>query len=106
MTEYFHSEEYIQFLRKITPDNGRQHTANIQKFNVGGTADCPVFEGLFEFNQYTSGASIDGAVQLCLDETDIAINWSGGFHHAKKAEASGFCYVNGEYFFFLGGRGK
>lgn len=97
MTEYFHSEEYIQFLRKITPDNGRQHTANIQKFNVGGTADCPVFEGLFEFNQYTSGASIDGAVQLCLDEIDIAINWSGGFHHAKKAEASGFCYVNGEY---------
>ena len=22
------------------------------------------------------------------------INWSGGFHHAKKSEASGFCYVN------------
>ena len=26
--------------------------------------------------------------------TDIAINWSGGLHHAKKMEASGFCYVN------------
>ena len=25
---------------------------------------------------------------------DIAINWSGGLHHAKKGEASGFCYVN------------
>ena len=25
---------------------------------------------------------------------DIAINWSGGLHHAKKCEASGFCYVN------------
>ena len=25
---------------------------------------------------------------------DIAINWAGGLHHAKKAEASGFCYVN------------
>ncbi|KAH6941598.1 hypothetical protein HPB50_020626 [Hyalomma asiaticum] len=25
---------------------------------------------------------------------DIAINWSGGLHHAKKFEASGFCYVN------------
>lgn len=22
------------------------------------------------------------------------MNWSGGFHHAKKKEASGFCYVN------------
>jgi histone deacetylase 1/2 len=26
--------------------------------------------------------------------TDIAINWGGGLHHAKKSEASGFCYVN------------
>ena len=25
---------------------------------------------------------------------DIAINWAGGLHHAKKCEASGFCYVN------------
>ena len=26
--------------------------------------------------------------------TDIAVNWSGGLHHAKKGEASGFCYIN------------
>lgn len=25
---------------------------------------------------------------------DIAVNWAGGLHHAKKTEASGFCYVN------------
>ena len=25
---------------------------------------------------------------------DLAINWSGGLHHAKRQEASGFCYVN------------
>ena len=25
---------------------------------------------------------------------DVAINWSGGLHHAKKSEASGFCFVN------------
>ncbi len=24
----------------------------------------------------------------------MAINWSGGLHHAKKSEASGFCYIN------------
>jgi histone deacetylase 1/2 len=24
----------------------------------------------------------------------VAINWAGGLHHAKKCEASGFCYVN------------
>jgi len=26
--------------------------------------------------------------------SDIAINWGGGLHHAKKHEASGFCYIN------------
>ncbi len=35
-----------------------------------------------------------GAVKLNKQATDIAINWAGGFHHAKKSEASGFCYVN------------
>ena len=28
------------------------------------------------------------------EETDIAINWTGGLHHAKKCSASGFCYIN------------
>jgi histone deacetylase HOS2 len=41
-----------------------------------------------------AGASIDAARKLCNEESQIAINWSGGLHHAKKAEASGFCYVN------------
>jgi len=33
-------------------------------------------------------------VKLNKQQTDIAINWAGGLHHAKKSEASGFCYVN------------
>lgn len=28
------------------------------------------------------------------DMADTVINWAGGLHHAKKSEASGFCYVN------------
>jgi acetoin utilization deacetylase AcuC-like enzyme len=38
----------------------------------------------------------EGAARLSRDKCDIAINWAGGLHHAKKGEASGFCYVNGE----------
>ena len=33
-------------------------------------------------------------MQLNNNVCDIAVNWSGGLHHAKKFEASGFCYVN------------
>ena len=60
--------------------------------NVG--EDCPVFDGLYEFCQLSAGGSVAGAVKLNKQQTDIAVNWAGGLHHAKKSEASGFCYVN------------
>eukprot|EP00941_MAST-03F_sp_MAST-3F-sp1_P000212 g212.t1 len=88
----FHSDDYINFLRTITPDNMGEYLRQLQRFNVG--EDCPVFDGLFEFCQiYTSG-SIGGAVRLNAERADICVNWAGGLHHAKKSEASGFCYVN------------
>jgi histone deacetylase 1/2 len=88
----FHSDDYVNFLRLITPDNMADYVRQLQRFNVG--EDCPVFDGLFEFCQiYTSG-SIGGAARLNQGASDIVINWSGGLHHAKKSEASGFCYIN------------
>lgn len=64
----------------------------MQQFNLG--EDCPIFDGLFEFCQIYTGASLEGAARLNHGLCDIAINWSGGLHHAKKSEASGFCYIN------------
>lgn len=60
--------------------------------NVG--EDCPVFDGVYEYCQISAGGSIAAAVKLNHGAADIAINWAGGLHHAKKQEASGFCYVN------------
>ena len=56
--------------------------------------DCPVFHGLYAFCQSYAGGSLGSAVKLNHGDSDIAINWAGGLHHAKKCEASGFCYVN------------
>ena len=44
--------------------------------------------------QIFTGGSLDGAHRLIDGSADIAINWSGGLHHAKSDEASGFCYIN------------
>lgn len=44
---------------------------------------------------------LEGAARLSRDKCDIAVNWAGGLHHAKKSEASGFCYVNGLAFSFI-----
>ena len=88
----FHSDDYIKFLRSIRPDNMGEYSKLLQRFNVG--EDCPVFDGLYEFCQLSCGGSVASAVKLNKQSCDIAVNWAGGLHHAKKSEASGFCYVN------------
>ncbi|KAL8281531.1 hypothetical protein RQP46_006215 [Phenoliferia psychrophenolica] len=100
----FHTDEYVEFLSRVTPDlveaavegggGGRAGGIGREmgKFNVGD--DCPVFDGLFEYCSISAGGSMEGAARLSRDKCDIAINWAGGLHHAKKSEASGFCYIN------------
>ncbi|XP_065833815.1 histone deacetylase 3-like [Oscarella lobularis] len=87
---HFHTPDYVRFLRRVTPQNADADA--LTKFNVG--EDCPVFAGLFDFCAISTGGSLDGAVKLNADAADVAVNWAGGLHHAKKNEASGFCYVN------------
>lgn len=88
----FHTDEYVEFLNRVTPDNVDSFVREQAKFNVGD--DCPVFDGLFEYCSISAGGSMEGAARLSRDKCDIAINWAGGLHHAKKGEASGFCYIN------------
>lgn len=89
----FHTDEYIDFLHKVTPDNMDSYAKEQSKYNVGD--DCPVFDGLFEFCGISAGGTMEGAARLNRGKCDVAVNWAGGLHHAKKSEASGFCYVNG-----------
>ena len=56
--------------------------------------DCPVMDRLYDYCDMYTNASLACASLLCQKNIDIAINWSGGLHHAKQSEASGFCYVN------------
>ncbi|MCQ2821640.1 MAG: histone deacetylase [archaeon] len=88
----FHSSDYINYLENISI-NPEITEENEGIFNIGQT-DCPAFNGVLTFSQISAGGSIDGARLLTNDCCDIAINWGGGLHHAKKVEASGFCYVN------------
>lgn len=88
----FHSPEYVQFLKRISPSNAEQYESMFNKFNIG--EDCPVFDGIYDLASLSTGGSLEGAIRLNHGQVDIAINWSGGMHHAKKSEASGFCYLN------------
>lgn len=109
--ELFHDPDYVSYLEHwvigkkedIIKTYGEEDRKRISsrdnphyrsKYKVNETYDCPGFEGLYNFCQLAVGGSIDAADILISGKADIAINWAGGFHHAKKIEASGFCYVN------------
>ena len=77
---------------RVTPQNQGHMRQAIDSFNC--TEDCPIFSDMYDFCRMYAGASLAAARKLCAGTTDIAINWSGGLHHAKRGEASGFCYVN------------
>lgn len=45
--------EYISFLKNVTPNTVDDHMTQLRRFNMGiaGEADCPVFDGLYEYCQ-------------------------------------------------------
>ncbi|EJP60722.1 hypothetical protein ACQRIT_001977 [Beauveria bassiana] len=92
----FHSTDYLDFLGTVLPEPVPRDLENQNpdlKFNLGGS-DCPLFDGLYDYCSMSAGGALDGARKLCSKQSDIAVAWGGGLHHAKKAEASGFCYIN------------
>ncbi|KAH7270465.1 uncharacterized protein BKA55DRAFT_49579 [Fusarium redolens] len=92
----FHSSDYLDFLGTVLPEPVPRDLENQGvdlKFNLGGS-DCPLFDGLFNYCSLSAGGSLDAARKICSKQSDIAISWGGGLHHAKRSEASGFCYIN------------
>lgn len=88
----FHTDEYVHFLSRVSPETKEELTYGGTRFLV--LEDNPAWDGLFEFCSISAGGSIAAAQRVATGASDIAINWAGGLHHAKKHEASGFCYIN------------
>ncbi|KAF7683569.1 Histone deacetylase 3 [Astathelohania contejeani] len=73
----YHSKEYLENLD-----------------NMEESKDCPCFPGITEFCERSVSGSFTAARLLTTGQYDVAINWSGGLHHAKRKSPSGFCYTN------------
>ena len=66
----------------------------MEKYGIGYSIDTPAFPEFYNFSRLTSGSSILSAELIIQNRNDVVVNWMGGFHHAKKSRASGFCYFN------------
>ncbi|KAG7303536.1 hypothetical protein JYU34_012065 [Plutella xylostella] len=89
----FHSELYLDHLKTIQDvDDEYETTPQDEEYGLG--YDCPPISQMFELVSQLAGGSITAARCLTLGLCSVAINWCGGWHHAGRFGAEGFCYVN------------
>nr|XP_021182633.2 histone deacetylase 8 [Helicoverpa armigera] len=89
----FHSEQYLDHLKKfIEVDDDYMSNTQDEEYGIG--YDCPPVSDMFGLVSTITGGSLTAARCLLLGMTNVAINWCGGWHHAHRSRAEGFCYVN------------
>ena len=84
-----HTDEYLSAVRKLSADpNGVSYEHGL------GTADNPVFGGMYEAAALQAGATLLACEEVASGRRARAFNLGGGFHHAMPDKASGFCLLN------------
>jgi acetoin utilization protein AcuC len=86
----FHTRKYIELLKK-----GEKGEFSIEMLHAGlGTEDNPVFKAMYQYALEASSGTYEGAMMLYRGDARFVFNPFGGFHHAGKDYAEGFCYIN------------
>lgn len=85
-----HNPGFIDALEEA--NTGKWQDKFIQ-FHLGGD-DCPIFAGLFDYVLLYTSATITGVELISDQNANVVLNPLGGFHHASRGHAEGFCYVN------------
>ena len=79
----FHTEEYINLVKKISEQD---------KGMLG--PDTPGFKGVYDVAVLSVSASVRAADVLLENEADVSVNICGGWHHAFENKGRGFCIFN------------
>ncbi|ARM77022.1 acetoin utilization protein AcuC [Acidianus manzaensis] len=81
--EKIHDKKYIKFVKEMS----QKGTGYLDD------GDTPAFKGIYEAAKIRVGGSVK-ALEMIESGYDVAINIGGGFHHAKRSSAEGFCVFN------------
>ena len=87
---YFHTYDYIQVLKKCDRGEYRERWP----MHGLGTSDNPVFKGVYDYSVKSAGGTLTGAELILGNRARMVFNPLGGFHHAMRDRAEGFCYIN------------
>ncbi|HJX37268.1 MAG TPA: response regulator [Anaerolineae bacterium] len=86
----FHDWDYLSALEEANDGVFRER---MLEFGLG-TMDCPVFRGMYDYSALVTGGTMLAANLVKEGRYGLAFNPAGGFHHAQRRNAEGFCYVN------------
>jgi acetoin utilization protein AcuC len=86
----FHTSRYLEELQRA---NEGDLTLDGLHMGLGGP-DTPIFKGVFDYGAWACGAALAASELLLAREADVAFSLLGGFHHAMRNRAAGFCYLN------------
>ncbi|MER5292802.1 acetoin utilization protein AcuC [Streptomyces pharetrae] len=84
-----HREDYIEAVKAASADPRAADGA----YGIG-TLDDPAFTGMHEVSSLIAGLSVGAAEAVWRGETQHAVNFAGGLHHAMPGGAAGFCIYN------------
>ncbi|XP_074863723.1 histone deacetylase 8 isoform X4 [Carettochelys insculpta] len=89
----FHTDAYLQHLQKVSAEGDDDHPESME-YGLG--YDCPATEGIFDYAAAVGGATITAAQCLMDGKCKVAINWPGGWHHAKNVLKEVYAAFNPE----------
>ncbi|MFQ5837273.1 MAG: acetoin utilization protein AcuC [Thermoplasmata archaeon] len=87
-----HSEDYVEAVKSSGRDPEGVGWSYMQ-YGLG-TMDNPVFPEMYEASALHVGGTLKATRNVLAGETVHAFNLGGGFHHASRSRASGFCIFN------------
>ena len=86
----FHTKQYVTVLKKANKGISKEKWL---AYGLG-TTECPVYKGVYDYHALAAGGTLLGVELIRQDKVDTVFCPTGGFHHAGKDFAAGFCYVN------------
>ncbi len=86
----FHTPEYLARLQEFSASD---HPRADFLFGLGD-AECPVFRGLYDYAALGAGATVEACRLVTEEGFGAVLSLAGGWHHAHRGRASGFCYLN------------
>ncbi len=88
--ERVHAPEYVEAVMWASQDPEGDYA----EWGLDPHKDTPPFKGMHEVSLLTTGGSLVAMEHALAGDVRVAVNFSGGLHHAMRRSASGFCIYN------------